>query len=288
MRKLVFVFLFLCGFSIMAQTGVNTPLPLGMFHVDAKKDNLSNTKPNADQIKNDVLVDAEGRLGIGTITPEAKLDVMGDVRIEEILSVSTLNVLNPSDVSPLFINSEGSLGVANISKEAKLTFTQSIENLNNTLVFYNQFNLGNAVNVPFKQSDIKINVDNIVGVAGSDLKIRSEGFYQISSSVNAKIAGSSAGKVYFKGTLVYSEDNGSTWNVIVGIRPIITVTTTLTSYPLNFPSTIVKLKKDALIRMFYTRSSTTGGVQGISVNSVFLGEELLSGLNTLQLSIWKL
>jgi len=71
MRK-VFYFLFFMGSgvsSLVAQTGVNTLNPKGVFHVDAKKDNPNAANPNAQQQANDFIITENGNVGIGTITP---------------------------------------------------------------------------------------------------------------------------------------------------------------------------------------------------------------------------
>lgn len=89
MRKICVVLSVLVFGSVSAQVGVNTILPLKPLHIDGKKDNSSTGTPTADQIKNDVVVDEEGRLGIGTLTPEAKLDVKGDTNIEGKLNINS-------------------------------------------------------------------------------------------------------------------------------------------------------------------------------------------------------
>lgn len=77
------MFLALLLFSnVFAQVGINTNLPLKSLHIDGKKDNPNNALPTADQIKNDVVVDEEGRVGIGTVAPTAKLDVRGDSELQ--------------------------------------------------------------------------------------------------------------------------------------------------------------------------------------------------------------
>ena len=58
---------------IKAQVGVNTNTPLGTFHIDGKKDNLS--VPTTDQLLNDFIVTSDGDVGIGTITPSVKLEI---------------------------------------------------------------------------------------------------------------------------------------------------------------------------------------------------------------------
>lgn len=59
-----------------AQVGVNTNNPLGTFHIDGAKDNLPPASPTASQISNDVIVTPVGNVGIGTITPTRKLEIV--------------------------------------------------------------------------------------------------------------------------------------------------------------------------------------------------------------------
>lgn len=69
--------LFLLAISIMgyAQVGIKTLDPKGIFHVDGMGDNGSVTNPT--QIDNDFIVTDDGNVGIGTLTPRARLDLQG-------------------------------------------------------------------------------------------------------------------------------------------------------------------------------------------------------------------
>lgn len=76
MRKLFL--LYMLGGSVgissaFAQVGINTTEPKGVFHVDAK----GNTQGNSN-ISDDVIVDSNGNLGIGTLTPQAKVHIYTD------------------------------------------------------------------------------------------------------------------------------------------------------------------------------------------------------------------
>lgn len=53
-----------------AQVGINTTNPQGVFHLDAKGDTNGSTNTN-----DDVIVTKEGNIGIGTIAPQAKVDI---------------------------------------------------------------------------------------------------------------------------------------------------------------------------------------------------------------------
>lgn len=101
-------------FSSNAQTGtgINTQNPQGLFHIDGAKDNPGTGAPSAVQQANDVIVDVQGNVGIGTITPDAKLVIIGTPTTAAIkatnIGVSNLanNVDNPSLV-PLVIDDQG-------------------------------------------------------------------------------------------------------------------------------------------------------------------------------------
>ncbi|MEK6493611.1 hypothetical protein [Myroides odoratimimus] len=107
--RIFYVLLSLLAFSsISAQVGVNTTLPMKPFHIDAKKDNSTAGTPTAEQIKNDVVVDEEGRLGIGTLTPEVKLDVKGDANVEGKVNInSEITIDKTSGEEGAYLMSQG-------------------------------------------------------------------------------------------------------------------------------------------------------------------------------------
>lgn len=56
-----------------AQVGINTEFPMGMLHIDGQRDNETN--PSDIQQENDFIIDYDGNVGIGTVTPTEKLEV---------------------------------------------------------------------------------------------------------------------------------------------------------------------------------------------------------------------
>ncbi|WP_163320264.1 hypothetical protein [Dysgonomonas sp. 520] len=62
--------IFLAVTALKAQVGVNTESPQGVFHIDAARNTSSNTN-----IADDVVVDAQGRVGVGTNAPQTKVDI---------------------------------------------------------------------------------------------------------------------------------------------------------------------------------------------------------------------
>ncbi|WP_121965496.1 hypothetical protein [Myroides sp. N17-2] len=67
--------------SSYGQVGINVPLPLQVFHVDGSKNNSIGIAPNIEQEKDDFVVTKEGNVGVGSYTPQAKIDVNGQVKI---------------------------------------------------------------------------------------------------------------------------------------------------------------------------------------------------------------
>lgn len=61
--------------SGMAQVGINTPNPLGTFHVDGAKDNPVTGAPTMGQQMNDFTITSTGNVGIGTVSPSKKLEI---------------------------------------------------------------------------------------------------------------------------------------------------------------------------------------------------------------------
>lgn len=67
-------------FCLIAQIGVNTDTPLQLFHVDAANNNMSSL---SSKYNDDVVVDTLANVGIGTVSPTAKLDIRGGVTIND-------------------------------------------------------------------------------------------------------------------------------------------------------------------------------------------------------------
>ncbi len=67
----------LCASYVYGQVGVNTRNPVGVFHVDGKKDNNTTGIPTLQQQLNDFIITASGSVGIGTVNPDtsAALDM---------------------------------------------------------------------------------------------------------------------------------------------------------------------------------------------------------------------
>lgn len=92
-KSLFLCFIFLITPNIFSQNvGVNTPNPLGVFHVDAKGDNDKNSTPTPSQQLNDFIVTSSGNIGIGTINPEAKLHIISEKNPLKIEGIPSGNI----------------------------------------------------------------------------------------------------------------------------------------------------------------------------------------------------
>jgi hypothetical protein len=74
--------LFFCASRLAAQVGIRTEDPQGMLHVDAKGDTYNGT-----DTLDDVVVTPQGRIGVGTLNPQARLHIVsptkGAIRIAD-------------------------------------------------------------------------------------------------------------------------------------------------------------------------------------------------------------
>lgn len=312
-EKYLLLMFFVIG-NMYCQVGVNTTLPMQPFHIDAKKDNPINGTPNATQIANDIVVDKEGQVGIGTITPTTKLDVKGGVTLDKTLKINNIGELVPDNVKSLFVNPDGVIGTAVVNKETSLAYFQNSSNINEEYTNTVLFNLGEEIEMPFSSVNnvLRLHVGDIVEVNGSgQIKIKQKGYYQLSLFISPYIEGGAIPKktynvtgsttykveienpadnqVFFRSTIQYSKDNGITWNTLVGIRPILLVSPGTYFYPQVFPTTIFELDKNDLIRVVYTRSKGVGAaVQGKAVVGISINSNTSLGLNAYQFSISKL
>lgn len=80
--------LFLSPLIGYSQVGINTNTPLGVFHVDPKKNSASN---NSDLLKDDVIIDNEGKLGLGNSQPISRVDLRTNENNERIIAIGNTN-----------------------------------------------------------------------------------------------------------------------------------------------------------------------------------------------------
>jgi len=63
------------GIAQQTRTGVQTRNPQGALHVDGKRNNPKTGIPNNSQSSDDIIITDEGKIGVGTLTPEAAVDL---------------------------------------------------------------------------------------------------------------------------------------------------------------------------------------------------------------------
>jgi hypothetical protein len=107
------------GFTrISAQVGVNTENPRAAFHIDGAKDNPVTGVPTTTQQANDVVVTAQGRLGIGTNAPTNKLEVNSGAA-----NASGVRMTNLPSASSLATDANGNV-ISGITEDAGVSVTK--------------------------------------------------------------------------------------------------------------------------------------------------------------------
>lgn len=97
MNKLHIILILLGGsVSLSAQIGVNTSNPQVLFHIDPKQNNHATGAPTLQQTEDDIVITQNGSMGIGTITPETKLDIRKRTSIDDLLFIDNGRALIPN------------------------------------------------------------------------------------------------------------------------------------------------------------------------------------------------
>ena len=93
MRKGMYLLMLVSSGLLFSQVGINTTNPQGIFHVDGSKDNATTGVPTILQQSNDFTVTSTGRVGIGTVSPNAS--AMLDVNVDGLASGNKKGFLGP-------------------------------------------------------------------------------------------------------------------------------------------------------------------------------------------------
>lgn len=76
MRKKILLLMGIFSFEVLlyAQIGINTEEPMALFHIDASGNN--STAPVATRSDDDVVITADGKMGLGTVDPQQQLEII--------------------------------------------------------------------------------------------------------------------------------------------------------------------------------------------------------------------
>ncbi|MDK7374319.1 hypothetical protein QP519_01995 [Weeksella virosa] len=262
-KNIIVLIVLLVAGSLYAQVGINTDNPQQLFHVDGKIDNPPTDSPSTDQQKNDVVITADGQLGIGTTLPSESLDVNGGVRIRVLDSIP-----DPKAI-PIYIDENGLVGMADFTKVA--TFIVSDKNY---VVEPGPFNSGTPYILPINSDDLKKNTLKVT-TSSNNAIIPEDGVYLISSSVAARLLFNPADTQKY-GYIAFSIDikrNGeSTWTTVSGGRKTFFRVTNPLEDNYTIPTAIVRLDSGSSVRvkMFRTKDSS-GNLQGASILTSYIG-----------------
>ncbi|QES94039.1 hypothetical protein F0358_15605 [Empedobacter brevis] len=86
MKKYLFNIGFLMVSSLFAQVGIGTVNPQETLHIDAAKNNATSGQ---NLYEDDVVVTADGRLGIGTVAPVTKVDIRNSSLTESVIAIGS-------------------------------------------------------------------------------------------------------------------------------------------------------------------------------------------------------
>ncbi|MEN9918585.1 MAG: hypothetical protein RL662_1021 [Bacteroidota bacterium] len=273
-----YILIVLCSMLVgigKAQIGINTKIPHGVFHIDTKgdTDHLGNNSID------DVVIDSIGNIGIGTLTPQAKLDINGKLRIGDAPRIGT-------NVEVLVRNvNTGQVGTA-ITLPTRVAFMQSEEAQQLTLLIErNEFNAGIPFVVRWSNTDIISN--NVVQFDPINhvFTITEKGLYELSGYINY-LPGASipttyttvpdAARAAVNTTIQVDLNDGKGWVDFTGSRAIFGGNTVSnTAQTTIVPPGVSLFEAGTKIRMIFRRPTNFGLPHGTSAIN---GIEVPSGL----------
>ncbi|PXV69130.1 hypothetical protein CLV62_101399 [Dysgonomonas alginatilytica] len=263
---LLIISLLLAELSI-SQVGINTEDPKGVFHIDAKGD----TGAQGVKFSDDIVVNTEGKMGIGTLTPQARLDINGNLRIADAPVIANAAVLVRDGTT-------GMVGTA-VSVPTKVAFIQSIEaQLLTTQAEKDLFNTAVPVQVTWSSADIVSN--NVVDFNDtSDIfTISQTGLYELSGFMNYATYSTipttypttvDAGRAGVNVSIQVDKNDGKGWTDFTAARIVFTGTAVHnTSQTIIVPPGVLIFDKGTKIRMVFLRPATNFGLaHGTSGNN---------------------
>lgn len=90
MKKIILSIILLSLSNLLySQVGIATQNPLGVFHVDANKNDNSSTTPTVAQQSDDFVIKNNGNIGVGNVNPKVKLDLRAADNSNSALGIGT-------------------------------------------------------------------------------------------------------------------------------------------------------------------------------------------------------
>ncbi|SHL88103.1 hypothetical protein [Chryseobacterium polytrichastri] len=131
------------GFAF-SQVGIHTANPQGSFHIDGAKDNPATGVPSAVQQSNDFVLLKNGYIGVGTINPSSKLEIIADNQGEGTINDFNFRGFGTSKLPALiFSSANGTYSTpSNLIKDEPIGAVTFIPRANNG---YN-YNAGSRIN----------------------------------------------------------------------------------------------------------------------------------------------
>lgn len=128
---------FLVVNTISAQIAINTSNPQGAFHVDGGRDNSATGTPTTAQQLNDFVVTSAGRVGVGTVAPNTKVEINSGTSNTSGLTFTNFNSAAPiSTGQTLGVDASGNVitlvnpAVANVTTVEVASSTGAAYNVN--------------------------------------------------------------------------------------------------------------------------------------------------------------
>lgn len=243
----------------ISQVGINTENPRGVFHIDTKGD----TSAQGANFSDDIVADTEGKMGIGTLTPQAKLDINGNLRIADAPAIANASVLVRDGVT-------GLVGTA-VAVPTKVAFIQSIEAQRlTTQPEKDLFNTGTPVQVTWSPVDVVSN--NVVDFDdASDVFVISQtGLYELSGFLNYATYSTipltypntvDAGRSGVNASIQVDKNDGKGWIDFSAARIVYTGTAVhSTGQTIIVPPGVLIFNKGTKIRMVFLRPAFNFGL----------------------------
>lgn len=208
MKKIVLL-LSLITFSSLAkaQIGVNTPNPLGSFHVDGGKDNPTTGTPTSAQQFNDFVLLKNGNLGIGTINPSSKLEIIVDNQGEGVANDFNFRGFGTSKLPALIFSSSNGTTTTpvNLIKDDPIGAVTFIPRVNNGF----NYNGGSRITATYQGNGINTFTDLRLSTSGNErIRIAEDGKIGINTTTpnNQLDLGPTTGS---KKLAIYNNSSGS-------------------------------------------------------------------------------